>query len=71
MTDYTTIEELMRIKEEMEELIGQAREILGGTQYYDQADAYWLGHIESALGNGTYSMCSMRDTIQEIEGCSY
>ena len=70
MITSTTIEDLMHVSVQIEELVNQAREILDGTQYYDQADAYWLSHIESALGTGTYSMCSMRDTIREIEESS-
>ena len=70
MITSTTIEDLMHVSVQIEELVNQARRILEDTKWAGQADEYWLSHIESALGTGTYSMCSMRDTIREIEECS-
>jgi len=65
------VNRLWEIQEEMLGLLGEARELLRGTRAYDRADAYWLAHIRVALGSGhgylDRSMCSMEDTISELE----
>jgi len=62
---------LGEIQDEMLRLLDEAREILRDTKAYDRADAYWLAHITTALTNEhgylDRSMCSMEDTIRELE----
>ena len=69
-----TVEDLREIQRQMLELLGQARNILDGSSFESaaaQAACYWIPHIEMNLSNehdycgGT--MCSLEDTITEIE----
>ena len=72
----TTVMKLEMLQEAMLELLGVAREILGGMEgnamAYERADAYWLAHIEMALKKETMylggSMMTMEDTIEEVRG---
>ncbi len=68
---------LCEIKDEMLELLGEAHDIvraLARESHNDiilaRAEAYWLPHVEMALSNDHQylggSMCSMEDTIQEL-----
>jgi len=57
------IDRLWEIQEEMLELLDEAKEILRDTKAYDRADAA----LTSDHGYLDRSMCSMEDTIQELE----
>jgi len=61
---------LEEIKNEMLDLLGEARELVEGTNEEDRAEAYWLAHIEMALINEHRyvggSMCTMEDTIEGL-----
>ena len=63
--------ELDHIKMQIEELLGQAEAIVKGAEdrsTYIRAEGYWLAHIKAALGDhGHFAMCTMRDTITELE----
>jgi len=37
-----------------------------GTSMLTRAESYWLSHIKEALGNGSFSMCSLDDTLEEV-----
>lgn len=61
---------LEEIKDEIKGLLGEADDLLHGTDGYQRAKAYWLAcmHIEldedhEWMGK---SMCSMQDTIDEL-----
>ena len=63
---------LNNVKEEIEAQLHDASVILRdldrlyGTSMFTRAQSYWLSHIKEALGNGSFSMCSLSDTIQEV-----
>jgi len=63
---------LNNVKEEIENQLHDAEVILRdidrmyGTSLFKRAESYWLAHIKEALGNGSFSMCSLSDTIQEV-----
>jgi len=59
------LESLSEIKEQIAELVAQARRLLRGTTEYERADAYWLAHIEGAL-DGHGSIVTMQDTIDAL-----
>ena len=61
-------DQLKEIKEEITELLANARGALEGIggMIEQRAEAYWLAHIEAAL-EADFSMGSMQDTIDEIE----
>ena len=63
-------EELDEIRDEVKDLMRKARSLLRGTSEYGAADAYWLAHIETALGGGRYRTYSttMRDSINGLRG---
>lgn len=71
------IDELEEIKQEISDSVRRARELLrslkklGAGSIAKRAEAYWLAHIEGALGNegeyGRGSMTTMDDTIKELE----
>jgi hypothetical protein len=71
MTDtYEIAAALNEVYEQMLELLGQAKEIMRNADDLQQrrAEVYWLAHIEAALGTESQrGMCTMRDTIQELE----
>ena len=64
---------LVEIQEEMNNLLGEAEQIVrrGPQHIFDRANAYWIPHIESAISekNSRMIMCSMGDTIDELEPC--
>lgn len=66
---------LNEIREEIEDLLGEAEDIthsVGGL-IQSRAESYWLAHIRIALSeNHRYlggSICSMESTAREIEEC--
>ena len=65
------IQRLKDIQEEMLGLLAEADQLLRGTPAYQRAKSYWLAHVETALTNSHGylggSMCSMEDTITELE----
>lgn len=64
-------ERLMEIKEEMLELLDEARMLVRGTHEEDRAGAYWLAHIRMALDNEHNYLgrggCTMQSTIEALE----
>lgn len=71
MSPHEIAQELLSLKDQMEDLLSQAERIV--RQSEDQgviarAESYWIPHIKSAFGGHGYSsMCSMQDTIEELE----
>jgi hypothetical protein len=63
--------ELRDVKTQIEELLSNAEYLLrqcNDRSVTARAEAYWIPHIKSALGGHGYSaMCSMDDTIQELD----
>ncbi len=63
---------LIEIKEQMEELLEEAKNLvrMSGDKFeYERAKAYWIGYIDNAL-DGPKSpllMCTIGDTIQALE----
>ena len=70
MTD--TAQELQDIKDEIKELLDQARRLVRGTREEDRAKGYWFAHIRCALddehGYLGRSMITMQDTIDALRG---
>ncbi|MDP2430751.1 MAG: hypothetical protein Q8O33_01830, partial [Pseudomonadota bacterium] len=71
------IDELREIQAQMLECLDQAKRLIkqsGQDITLQRAEAYWLAHAKIALTNDhAYlggSMCSMEDTIAEIEGAA-
>jgi len=68
--DEGIVEELEYIQEQMQDLLGQAANIVSGTSEASSAQAYWLAHIETALTNDHGylggSMTTMQDTIDAL-----
>lgn len=67
------VDRLEEIREEIMELMDEAKKIVAGSKNrgaVGRADAYWIPHIEIALGGEhgymDRSMCSMQDTIEEL-----
>lgn len=64
------IDRLNEIKDEIAELIAEARVLLRGTPEAHRAEAYWLAHIRCALdsdhGYLGGSMVTMQDTIDAL-----
>jgi hypothetical protein len=71
MSPHETAQELLSLKEQMEDLLGQAEQLLRNVEdrsIFVRAESYWIPHIKSALGGHGYSaMCSMEDTCNELE----
>ena len=65
------VERLKEIREEMLELLSEARKLIEGTNEEACAEGYWLSSIEIELSKThSYvdrSMCSMEDTIEALE----
>jgi len=65
------IDRLYEIQEEMTELLREARQLLRGTRAESRAKAYWIPGVLTSLTNQhSYlgrSMCTMEDTIRELE----
>ena len=75
MTESTmteTIDRLSEIKDEIADLVAEARNLLRDTPEADRAKAYWLAHIRCALDNDhAYlgnSLVAMQDTIDALAG---
>ena len=72
--DAEDLERLAEIKDEIEELLDEARGIIrsGDEGAYERALVYWLAHIRTALDNDHEylggSMVTMQDTIDELSG---
>ena len=68
--DENVVEELEYIQEQMQDLLGQAANIVSGTSEASSAQAYWLAHIETALtkdhGDLGGRMTKMQDTIDAL-----
>lgn len=61
------IERLREIGEEIENLVGEADNILMEySEAHARAQAYWMSHIKGAL-YGRGSMVTLEDTIEELE----
>ena len=65
------LDRLNDIKDEMENLLREARKIVHKYPEHHRAEAYWIPHIKMALlkehGYLGRSMCTMEDTINEME----
>jgi hypothetical protein len=60
------VEELQEIKEQIEELMSKAREILRGTGMVGRrAEAYWIPTLEGCLDDRS-CMVTLQDTIDEL-----
>jgi hypothetical protein len=62
--------DLADVRDQMMELLNQAESIMGdGPEFeYARAKGYWIGHMKAALGGYGYtSMCSMQDSVSELE----
>lgn len=71
MTNSERVDELLRIKDAIAELIGEAEGLLAGTPEWRSARSYWIGHLHGALerNSGGYcggSMVTMADTIEAL-----
>ena len=69
------VDELREIQVQMLECLEQAKTLIrqsGQEMTLQRAESYWLAHTRIALTNDHAdlggSMCSMEDTIAEIEG---
>lgn len=62
-------EQLEEIRDQMLELLQEARGVMMGTSDYSNADAYWLAHLETALGTERYRTYSttMQDAIDAFK----
>ena len=62
---------LQEIKNEISELLFEAKQLLPKGIVGDRAKSYWLPHMQMALDNShDYlggSMCTMQETIDEME----
>jgi len=65
-------EQLYQIKEEIKDLMDNARNLLRGTDAEDSAESYWIPHIFMALDDEHDwlggSMHSLQDSIDELSG---
>ena len=63
--------DLLKMYEQMKELVQQADRLVAGTYAYDRAHGYWIAQIRCALDNEHGYMsrgsCTMKDTIEELE----
>lgn len=65
------VERLEEIKEEIEVLLDETRNLIRHTSEWERAKAYWFGNISAALGDnsGFIQMgYKMEDTIFALEG---
>jgi hypothetical protein len=70
--DHDDIGRLVEIREEMMDLLYEAKGLLNGAprDIKERAKAYWIGHIDVALGDGEYvdnHDYTMQRTIGELE----
>lgn len=65
-----TAERLSEIKQEIKDLLAEARAALEGIGAYDRAHSYWLAHIACALDDDhmyvARNMVTMQSTIDEL-----
>lgn len=63
---------LQEIKDEMKELLDEARRIVRGTSEDARAKAYWYGHIACALDSDHSFLggnsCTMQETCDRLSG---
>jgi hypothetical protein len=67
-----TRDTLEEIRHQIDELMCRAEETLRAARgelgvICRRAEVYWLAHINAALESGQGSMCSMEDTINQID----
>jgi len=71
MQNAETIERLIEIKEQMLELLDEAKDLLPEGMTKERARCYWYAHIKTALlKEHEYlggSLVTMDDTINELE----
>jgi hypothetical protein len=63
-------ERLSEIQEQMLELFGEAQDLVrrhANKFTHERAKAYWIGHIEEALGEETTCYCTMGETIKALD----
>jgi hypothetical protein len=66
-------EELIDIRNDMIDLLSRAKNLLrmnASSSVYERAKAYWIGHLDTALGGGKYMDTydyTMLKTIEELE----
>ena len=60
-----TAQSLWEIKQELQELVNQARRLVRPTSEGSRARVYWLAHLETALDS--HSRMSMQDSIRALE----
>ena len=70
--NYTDVERMQEIKEEIKTLLDEVTHMIRGTSEEDRAKAYWSAHIRTALdedhGYLGSSMVTMQDTIDALAG---
>ena len=71
-TNNETIERLEEIRDEIKDLVREARGLVNGTKEKKAAEAYWIAHVLGALdddhGYLGGSMTTMQDTIDALRG---
>lgn len=72
MVTQEDIDRLNEIRNSMMDLLEEARNLVrcsGSKHEYERAKAYWIGHIDAALGVGNYMdlPCNLFTTIGAIE----
>lgn len=70
--DCQELDRLKEIRSEMMDLLFEAKNIVRQSDrvIYERAKAYWLGHIDTALGDGDYIDTydyTMQKSIEELE----
>lgn len=72
MITQEDIDRLREINEEMFDLLEESQNLIrrSGCKFeYERARAYWIGHIDSALGGRNFlpDRATMKETIDSIE----
>ncbi len=60
------VECLSEIQEELSNLVGEASELVRPTSSFNSAEVYWIAQMLGALGERGNEMCTMTDTINEL-----
>ena len=75
MSKQDSLERLIEIREEMQELIQEASGLMRADfrNEFRSADSYWIPHIKSALGCDNYPTYSptMESTLNSLEEETY
>jgi len=68
------LDSMIDLKNQLDDIVDELEQIIRRTfpRNYSRAQAYWLGHMKSAIGGYGYSsMCSLEDTLHECEELAY